>query len=133
MNLYWSYKLQEGLAIPCDTITPILHLEEGLGFEPRDPLGSTVFRTVAFIHSASLPFFISLLVLNSLYHVKVMRNIDQRLTGFEPAPTAWKAVMLPLNTIDAYMVETPGLEPGNPEGTDLQSVAVAAVPYLHLW
>lgn len=62
-----------------------------------------------------------------------MRNIDQRLTGFEPAPTAWKAVMLPLNTIDAYMVETPGLEPGNPEGTDLQSVAVAAVPYLHLW
>ena len=29
------------------------------------------------------------------------------------------------------MVETPGLEPGNPEGTDLQSVAIAAMPYLH--
>ena len=26
----------------------------------------------------------------------------ERMTGFEPAPTAWKAVMLPLNTTYAY-------------------------------
>ena len=29
------------------------------------------------------------------------------------------------------MVGIPGLEPGNPEGADLQSAAVAAVPYPH--
>ena len=33
--------------------------------------------------------------------------------------------------LHGQMVGMPGLEPGNPEGADLQSAAVAAVPHPH--
>lgn len=35
----------------------------------------------------------------------------ERVVGLEPTPMAWKATMLPLNTILAYMEEGTGFEP----------------------
>jgi hypothetical protein len=37
------------------TLSGAFYLAVGQGFEPREPLGSTVFKTAAFDHSASPP------------------------------------------------------------------------------
>ncbi len=54
------------------------------------------------------------------------RNDLERVAGIEPAPSAWKAEVLPLNytrlhTTFTQMVEGEGFEPSKAEPSDLQS------------
>ena len=45
----------------------------------------------------------------------------ERVAGIEPALSAWKAEVLPLNYTREHLVEGEGFEPSKAEPSDLQS------------
>ncbi len=55
-------------------------------------------------------------------HVYYLPNTNmERVKGFEPSPSAWKAEVLPLNYTRINLVEGGGFEPPKAEPSDLQS------------